>query len=56
MGDEIAIVHVYPDLLGTYGDRGNVLALTRRAAARGLRCRAIELGLDDPLPGPGTST
>jgi CobQ-like glutamine amidotransferase family enzyme len=53
VGDEIAIVHVYPDLLGTYGDRGNVLALTRRAAARGLRCRAIELGLDDPLPRTG---
>jgi lipid II isoglutaminyl synthase (glutamine-hydrolysing) len=50
MADEIAVVHVYPDLLGTYGDRGNVLALARRAAGRGLRCRVIEVGLEDRLP------
>ena len=53
MVDRIAIVHVYPDLLGTYGDRGNVLALTHRAEARGLRCRVVEVGLDDPLPRTG---
>jgi hypothetical protein len=53
VADELAIVHVYPDLLGTYGDRGNVLALTHRAAARGLRCRVLEVGIDDPLPRSG---
>jgi CobQ-like glutamine amidotransferase family enzyme len=53
VADELAIVHLYPDLLGTYGDRGNVLALTHRAAARGLRCRVVEVGLDDPLPRTG---
>jgi CobQ-like glutamine amidotransferase family enzyme len=53
VADELAIVHVYPDLLGTYGDRGNVLALTHRAAGRGLRCRVIDVGLDDRLPRTG---
>jgi CobQ-like glutamine amidotransferase family enzyme len=53
VADELAIVHVYPDLLGTYGDRGNVEALAHRAAERGLHSRVIELGLDDALPRTG---
>jgi len=51
--DPLAIVHVYPDLLGTYGDRGNVLALAHRATARGMPCRVVEVGLDDALPRTG---
>jgi lipid II isoglutaminyl synthase (glutamine-hydrolysing) len=50
VAEELAIVHVYPELLGTYGDRGNVAALTHRAAGRGLRPRVIEVRLDQPLP------
>src|SRR3954453_5062703 len=53
MADELTIVHVLPDLLGTYGDGGNVLALTHRAAARGLSCRVVEVGLDAALPRTG---
>jgi CobQ-like glutamine amidotransferase family enzyme len=53
VADELAIVHIYPDLLGTYGDRGNALALSHRAKARGLRCRVVEVGIDDPLPRDG---
>jgi len=53
MAEDLTIVHVLPDLLGTYGDGGNVLALTHRAAARGLRCRVVETGLDDRLPRTG---
>ena len=53
MADELAVVHVYPDLLGTYGDRGNVVALTHRAMLRGLPCRVVEVGVDDPLPRTG---
>lgn len=53
MPDELGIVHVYPELLGTYGDRGNVLALVHRAAARGITARVIEVALDTPLPRDG---
>jgi CobQ-like glutamine amidotransferase family enzyme len=30
------IVHLYPDLLSTYGDRGNVICLVQRAQWRGI--------------------
>ena len=53
MPDEIGLVHVYPDLLGTYGDRGNVLALVRRANARGVRTRVVEVPADAALPRHG---
>ncbi len=32
----LTLLHLYPDLLNIYGDRGNVLALERRAAWRGI--------------------
>ncbi len=32
----LRIAHLYPDLMSVYGDRGNVLALVRRAEWRGL--------------------
>lgn len=35
----LTLCHLYPDLLSTYGDRGNVLALGRRAAWRGISLR-----------------
>lgn len=47
---ELAVVLVHPDLLGTYGDRGNALALVRRATARGLRARVVEVVDGGPLP------
>jgi CobQ-like glutamine amidotransferase family enzyme len=50
---ELTVVQVYPELLGTYGDRGNALALVRRAAGRGLRARAVTVGIDDPVPRHG---
>jgi len=51
--DELAIVHVYPELLGTYGDRGNALALVHRAAARGVATRVVDVALEEPLPRHG---
>src|SRR5215204_5868560 len=33
--DPIRLVHLYPDLMNVYGDRGNVLTLVRRAEWRG---------------------
>jgi lipid II isoglutaminyl synthase (glutamine-hydrolysing) len=42
----IEAVHLYPTTMNTYGDRGNVAAITRRAAWRGipLRWHFVELG------------
>jgi CobQ-like glutamine amidotransferase family enzyme len=51
--DELGIVHVYPELLGTYGDRGNALALAHRAEARGVTVRLISVALEQPLPRGG---
>jgi lipid II isoglutaminyl synthase (glutamine-hydrolysing) len=45
----LRLVHLYPDLMSVYGDRGNVLALTRRAEWRGYDVRVIELSLGDRL-------
>jgi hypothetical protein len=46
----LRIVVVYPDLLGTYGDGGNGLVLTRRAERRGFPAELIEAASDGPLP------
>ncbi|MEP7088517.1 MAG: glutamine amidotransferase [Nocardioidaceae bacterium] len=47
---EIAVVLIYPDILGTYGDRGNALALVHRARARGLAARVIEVSTREMVP------
>lgn len=36
---ELNICHLYPDLLNTYGDRGNMLALLRRAQWHGIEAQ-----------------
>jgi lipid II isoglutaminyl synthase (glutamine-hydrolysing) len=46
----LRIVWIYPDLLSTYGDRGNLLILARRAQLRGLDVEATEIRSDQPLP------
>lgn len=46
----LSIVHLYPELLQTYGDRGNVLALRRRLEWRGIAARVINVGRGDRLP------
>jgi CobQ-like glutamine amidotransferase family enzyme len=50
VSSEIRIVWAYPDLLSTYGDRGNLLILARRAALRGFASEAIEVRSDQRLP------
>lgn len=52
MGDarELVIVSLYPRDMNIYGDRGNVLALTRRARANGFEARVVEVNVGDPLP------
>jgi lipid II isoglutaminyl synthase (glutamine-hydrolysing) len=47
---DVCVVLVYPEALGTYGDRGNALALAHRARARQIGCRVVEVGLHDPIP------
>lgn len=46
----LRIVTVYPDLLGTYGDRGNGLVLRRRAELRGIDVELVEAPSDDRMP------
>ena len=50
MSTELRVVWVYPDLLSTYGDRGNLLILARRARIRGLPVQAIEVRSDQRVP------
>ena len=49
----IRIVWIYPDLLSTYGDRGNMLILAWRADMRGLPVETIEVRADQKLPEHG---
>src|SRR5262249_39743412 len=46
----VCIVWIYPDLLSTYGDRGNLLVLAYRAARRGLAVETLEVRSDRPVP------
>jgi len=46
---ELRLAHLYPELMNTYGDRGNVLALVRRAEWRDITLRVEGLGLGDRL-------
>lgn len=41
---------LYPDLLGTYGDGGNALALAERARRRGIDVDVAEVRLNDSVP------
>jgi hypothetical protein len=50
---ELLIVHVYPHLLGTYGDAGNALVLHRRALARGLAAQIVAVHPGERLPRTG---
>jgi CobQ-like glutamine amidotransferase family enzyme len=46
----LRVVWLYPDLLSTYGDRGNMLILARRARARGIPVETIEVRSDQAVP------
>jgi lipid II isoglutaminyl synthase (glutamine-hydrolysing) len=49
----LRLVWVYPDLLSTYGDRGNVLMLERRARLRGMPVEVLEVNSDQRVPADG---
>jgi CobQ-like glutamine amidotransferase family enzyme len=42
---------VYPELLGTYGDRGNAVVLVERCRRRGIDAELVEVGAGAPIPG-----
>lgn len=41
---------VYPELLGTYGDRGNAVVLVQRARWRGHDAELVEVAASEPIP------
>ena len=49
----LRLIWIYPDLLSTYGDRGNALVLERRARLRGLPVEIVEVNSDQPVPRDG---
>jgi lipid II isoglutaminyl synthase (glutamine-hydrolysing) len=46
----LRVVWLYPDLMSTYGDRGNLLIVAHRATARGMAVDALEVRSDQKVP------
>ncbi len=53
MQSNLRIVWIYPDLLSTYGDQGNVLVLEQRARSRGIPVETVHVRSSDPVPEQG---
>ena len=49
----LRLVWIYPDLLSTYGDQGNVLVLEHRARSRGIPVETLHVRSADPVPESG---
>lgn len=47
MQPKLKLCHLYPDLLNLYGDRGNIIALMRRASLRGIELTVDAITLGD---------
>ncbi len=47
----VRVAVLFPELLGTYGDGGNIVVLRQRLAWRGLECELVGVGLQDEVPG-----
>ena len=43
---KLKIAWLYPSLMGTYGDRGNIITLIKRCQWRGIEVEVNEIGLD----------
>src|ERR671931_319198 len=50
MAELLRIALVYPELLGTYGDRGNAEVLAWHAVRHGLAARLVEVPASEPVP------
>ena len=46
-------MHIYPTVLGLYGDRGNALVLASRASRRGIAAEIVTVEPAEPLPAHG---
>lgn len=46
---QLNICHLYPDLLNLYGDRGNIIALKKRAEWRGIEVNIHSISIGDPF-------
>lgn len=46
---KLTIAWLYPDLMNTYGDRGNIITLTRRCEWRGIDIIIKQIVLDTPV-------
>ena len=49
----LRLAHLYPKQMNLYGDRGNILCLRRRCAARGIELAVDELEVGEPLDPTG---
>ncbi len=45
---ELNIIHLYPDILNLYGDKGNIYALKKRLEWRGIQANVIECTMENP--------
>jgi lipid II isoglutaminyl synthase (glutamine-hydrolysing) len=45
---ELTIGWLYPDLMSTYGDRGNIIVLEKRASWRGIDVNIKRISVNDP--------
>ena len=50
VASSVVIVHVYPSVLGLYGDRGNALVLLDRARARSIPAELLDIDPGEPIP------
>jgi lipid II isoglutaminyl synthase (glutamine-hydrolysing) len=46
---KITVAYLYPEVMNTYGDRGNVQTIVRRCAWRGITAQVQELRIGDPM-------
>ncbi len=46
----VRVGFVYPELLGTYGDRGNAVVLVQRCRWRGIPAELVEISAGQPIP------
>lgn len=46
---KLSIAHLFPDLLNIYGDRGNILTITRRCQWRDIQVNIQEIGINDTI-------
>ena len=50
---KLRLGHLYPSLMNIYGDRGNIVCLTRRCRLRGIDLEVVPLEAGDKLPAKG---